>query len=311
MIIFNSVQQTKNYLNGVRNQQQTVGFVPTMGALHKGHISLVERAKANCDIVVASIFVNPTQFNRLGDLNSYPRTFEADCKMLETAGCDIVFAPEVSEMYSQEELELKKQNIEDKSWTEGKPVNFGTLESVMEGAHRPGHFNGVAQVVSKLFRIVSPDKAYFGQKDFQQLAIIRSMVQQLAMSIDIVACPISRESSGLAMSSRNTRLSSEQRKKAALISETLFKVQAISPSKTIDQLKKIAIQQLNSEPEFELEYFEIADFETLQPAQQPVLNKKLIACVALRLGSVRLIDNAALNTVTSSKLESNLLEEKA
>ena len=171
MIIFYSVEKLKTHLNDLRNEQKTIGFAPTMGALHNGHISLISLAKQQCDIVVCSIFVNPTQFDDSIDLKKYPRTIEADLELLNIAKCDIVFAPEVSEIYSEEELNAKKNQIEDKSWTEGKNVDFGLLDKVMEGAHRPGHFNGVAQVVGKLFRIVNPNKAFFGQKDFQQLSL--------------------------------------------------------------------------------------------------------------------------------------------
>jgi pantoate--beta-alanine ligase len=291
MIILKSKLETKKFLNNLRNQQHTIGFVPTMGALHQGHISLINNARLEGNVVIASIFVNPTQFNDLNDLKNYPRTFEADCNMLEKAGCDAVFAPEISEMYSEEELELKKLKIEDKAWTEGKVVDFGALEKVMEGAHRPGHFNGVAQVVSKLFRIIEPNKAYFGQKDFQQLAIIRSMVKQLDMPIQIIACPIMREPNGLAMSSRNERLISEQRKTAGLIAKILFQVKNMATTKTIAELKSFAEQQLNAEPQFKLEYFEIADVKTLQPVTEYKADQKLVACVALKLGEIRLIDN--------------------
>lgn len=294
MIIFNSVSQTKNHLKTIKDQQKTIGFVPTMGALHMGHISLIHKAKAECDVVVASIFVNPTQFNDLSDLKNYPRTFEADTQILKEAGCDILFAPEISEMYSKEELELKKQHIEDKSWTNGKTVDFGVLEQVMEGAHRPGHFNGVAQVVSKLFRIVEPTKAYFGQKDFQQLAIIKSMTTQLRMPIDIIACPIIRETNGLAMSSRNERLTPDQRKIASLISKTLFEVQKLYPYKSISELKAFVERNITSEPQFKLEYFEIADTETLQPVNSTGVGHHNIACIALKLGEIRLIDNVIL-----------------
>lgn len=294
MIVLHSASEINKLLNSLRNKQKTIGFVPTMGALHKGHISLINKAKNDCNVVVASIFVNPTQFNDLSDLNNYPRTFEADCQMLELAGCDILFAPEVAEMYTAEELERKKLHMEDKGWTKGKTVDFGLLEKVMEGAHRPGHFNGVAQVVSKLFRIVEPDKAYFGQKDFQQLAIIQSMVKQLAMPIEIIACPIMREPNGLAMSSRNERLSPEHRKIATLISKTLFKVKELQTSKTVDELKALAIQQIKSDPRFELEYFEIADTETLQPINSLNPTQHPAAFIAVKLGSVRLIDNIVL-----------------
>lgn len=295
MIIFKSKLSLKNRLAAIKNQHKTVGFVPTMGALHDGHISLVNKAKSECDVLVASIFVNPTQFNNLGDLDNYPRTFESDCKLLEDAGCDIVFAPEIAEMYSDEELALKKNNIEDKSWANGKDVSFGNLEDVMEGLRRPGHFNGVAQIVSKLFRIVEPNKAYFGQKDFQQLMIIQSMVDQLEMPTEIVICPIIRESNGLAMSSRNKRLSSKEKEMAALIPKTLFEVKGMKSSKSIEELTDFAKEQISTEPQFELEYFEISHMDTLLPAKQFEASQNLIACIALKLGDVRLIDNVILN----------------
>ena len=294
MIIFNSKLRLKTYLDNARSQQNIVGFIPTMGALHQGHISLINRAKAQCDIVVCSIFVNPTQFNDLNDLKNYPRTLEADCQMLEVAGCDAVFIPEVAEMYTSHELELKKQGVEDKSWTEGKTVDFGIIGSVMEGAHRPGHFNGVAQVVSKLFRIVEPDKAYFGQKDFQQLAIIRSMVKQLGMPVEIISCPILREQNGLAMSSRNERLTPLERERAAIISKTLFDVKGLQNEKSIPELKAFAEAQLKTEPLIETEYFEISDAETLAPITDYSQAKSAVACVAIKLGKVRLIDNILL-----------------
>lgn len=294
MIIFNTISQLKTFLNKVENKQKNVGFVPTMGALHQGHISLITIAKQQCDVVVCSIFVNPTQFNDLNDLKNYPRTIEADCKMLEKANCDVVFIPEVLEMYSNEELELKKQGVEDKSWTEGKVVDFGIIGTVMEGAHRPGHFNGVAQVVSKLFRAVEPHKAYFGQKDFQQLAIIRSMTKQLNMNIEIVACPIIREANGLAMSSRNERLNPEERIKAAIISKTLFEVKELQQQKTIAELKAFAEAQLKTEPLIELEYFEISNANTLEAIKSFSEAESAVACVAVKMGAVRLIDNILL-----------------
>jgi pantoate--beta-alanine ligase len=294
MIIFHTTKQLKTFLNKVENEKKTVGFVPTMGALHQGHVSLITIAKQHCDVVVCSIFVNPTQFNDLNDLKNYPRTIDADCKMLEKANCDVVFIPEVLEMYTAEELELKKQGLEDKSWTEGKAVDFGIIGSVMEGAHRPGHFNGVAQVVSKLFRAVMPQKAYFGQKDFQQLAIIRSMTKQLGMNIEIVSCPIVRETNGLAMSSRNERLRPEERQKASIISKTLFDIKEQQKHKTITELKAFAQTQLQSEPLIELEYIEISNSETLEPITNYTDAKSAVACVAVKLGAVRLIDNVVL-----------------
>ncbi len=294
MIVIKSIQELQKQLNSVRNQHKIIGFVPTMGALHQGHISLIKMAKAQCDVVVCSIFVNPTQFNDLNDLEKYPRTIESDSKMLKENDCDILFVPEISEIYSSEELALKKQNIEDKSWTEGKLVDFGQLDKVMEGAHRAGHFNGVAQVVSKLFRIVKPNKAFFGQKDFQQLAIIKSMVKQLEMPIEIIACPIVRENDGLAMSSRNVRLTAEERKVATLISKTLFKLKELQKTKTVAELKTIAEEEIKNEPLFQLDYFEIANAETLVSINDYKDAKSAVACIAIKIGTVRLIDNIVL-----------------
>jgi pantoate--beta-alanine ligase len=294
MIRINTIQQLKNQLTSFRNQGKSIGFVPTMGALHQGHISLVNAAKSECDIVVCSIFVNPTQFNDLNDLANYPRTLEIDSQLLEEAGCDIVFSPAVTEMYSEAELELKRQKKEDKSWAEGKVVDFGSLAKVMEGAQRPGHFNGVAQVVSKLFRIVGPQKAFFGQKDFQQLAIIRSMVNQLGMPIEIIACPIIREANGLAMSSRNQRLTEEEREQASAISRVLFKVKELYLLKNVEELKALAVNEIKLVPQLELEYFEIADAETLQAVASFSKVKSAVACIAVKIGAVRLIDNVLL-----------------
>lgn len=294
MLIFNSIQELQNHLNSIRNQKKTIGFVPTMGALHMGHISLVDKAKADCDVVVCSIFVNPTQFNDLSDLEKYPRTLESDCQLLEKANCDIVFAPEVKEMYSEAELELKRQKIEDKSWAQGKSVDFENLEKVMEGAHRPGHFNGVAQVVSKLFRIVEPNKAYFGQKDFQQLAIIRSMTKQLGMPIEIIGCPILREPNGLAMSSRNERLTKQERELAAVISKALFSVKEQYQSKSVVELKTLVETQIKTVPAITMEYIEISDSDSLQPINDFKQSKSAVVCIAVKLGAVRLIDNVLL-----------------
>ncbi|MDF2438773.1 MAG: pantothenate synthetase [Bacteroidota bacterium] len=294
MISLHQVQELQNQLNIARKANKTIGFVPTMGALHPGHLELVKKSKSENDITVCSIFVNPTQFNDLNDLKKYPRTLESDSKLLETVGCDIIFAPEVAEIYTEAELELKRQNIEDKAWTEGKEINFGKLDKVMEGAHRPGHFNGVAQVVSKLFRIVQPDKAYFGQKDFQQLAIIRSMTKQLDLPVEIIACPIVREADGLAMSSRNARLTEKERSVAPLISQTLFKVKEMQSKFSVTELKHLAEKQIATEPLMQLEYFEIADAESLQGINAHKEAKSAVACIAVKLGSIRLIDNIVL-----------------
>ncbi len=294
MIIFNSAEKLKNHLNELRSQGNTIGFAPTMGALHQGHISLIAIAKAQCDVVVCSIFVNPTQFNDLKDLDKYPRTLEADTALLESANCDILFAPEINEIYSAEELLLKQENKEDKSWMQGKNVDFGMMDKVMEGALRPGHFNGVAQVVSKLFRIVNPHKAFFGQKDFQQLSIIRSMVNQLELPIEIVACPIVRETDGLAMSSRNIRITPEEREMVPYIYKTLVAVSAIYLYSNIINIKKLVAGAFEETGIFELEYFELVDADTLQPIEDFKSAKSVVACVAVKLKNVRLIDNIVL-----------------
>ncbi len=294
MIIFYSSEKLKNHLNSVLSGQKTIGFAPTMGALHQGHVSLVAAAKKLCDVVVCSIFVNPTQFNDLSDLDKYPRTLEADKALLVSAGCDILFAPEINEIYSAEELELKRQHKEDKSWMLGKNVDFGLLDKVMEGAHRPGHFNGVAQVVSKLFRIVEPHKAFFGQKDFQQLSVIRSMVKQLEMPLEIVACPIVREADGLAMSSRNTRLSVEERKNVTKISGTLFSVKEEYKNKPVSELIQQVEDLFKNDPCMTLEYFDIVDSSSIQTIDSFGSAKSAVACIAVKLESVRLIDNIVL-----------------
>lgn len=294
MIIHKRIQELKKQLNIAKSNGKTIGFVPTMGALHDGHIELVKRSKSENDITVCSIFVNPTQFNDLSDLEKYPRTLEKDSQLLAEVNCDFVFAPEVSEMYTAEELELKRQQIEDKSWSNGQDVDFGILDKVMEGAHRPGHFNGVAQVVSKLFRIVEPNKAYFGQKDFQQLAIIRSMTAQLKMPIEIIGCPIVREADGLAMSSRNVRLTEKERAVAPLIYQTLSAVKEKANTLSVAELKSMAVKAIAQEPLMQLEYFEISDAATLAPIDTLSETKSAVACIALKLGAVRLIDNMIL-----------------
>ncbi len=294
MIFFNFKDEFQEYLKKVRKEGKIIGFVPTMGALHQGHISLINNAKESCDVVICSIFVNPTQFNNLSDLEKYPRTLEADTRMLEEASCDLVFAPGISEMYSPQELELKALGKEDKSWTQGKTVDFGKLDKVMEGAQRPGHFNGVAQVVSKLFNIVQPHKAFFGQKDFQQLAIIRSMVKQMNINVEIISCPIKREEDGLAMSSRNVRLTTEQRKVVPLISQTLFRIKEMRLTHSPAELKVIVNEQFASSALMKLAYFEIVDSETLESITDFEQSKSAVACIAVELENLRLIDNVVL-----------------
>ena len=255
---------------------KTVGFVPTMGALHQGHISLVKQAVSETPVVVVSIFVNPTQFNDPNDLERYPRTLENDMKLLEPTGCSIVFFPNAKEVYPEPDK---------------RKFNFGKLEEVMEGKHRPGHFNGVAQVVSRLFDIVKPTKAYFGLKDFQQLAIVKNMVKQLQLPVEIVPCAIIREESGLAMSSRNELLTEEQRKNAAVISETLFKAKELKGQKSVQEIADWVTKTINKNPFLDVEYFEIVDDEQLQPVNNWDEKSIKVGCVAVFCGKIRLIDN--------------------
>lgn len=252
-----------------------VGFVPTMGALHKGHISLLNLSVRTTDISVVSIFVNPTQFNNADDLRNYPRNVKSDIEMLEKGGCHAVFVPSEREMYP----EADKRQFE-----------FGLLGQVMEGKHRPGHFNGVAQIVTKLFDAVEPDKAFFGQKDFQQLAVIRKITSDLNYPVEIVAGKTIREADGLAMSSRNILLSDKQRKEARRISETLFSTQRLIADKSISEIKNYVTENINASPEMQLEYFEVVDNETLESATA-LANNRLTACIAVQVGKVRLIDN--------------------
>jgi pantoate--beta-alanine ligase len=276
MKIFKSIAELQKALTACRAKDQKIGFVPTMGALHDGHIQLVRRCSTENEVCVVSIYVNPTQFNDKNDLTNYPRTLDADCDLLEGAGCTYVFAPTDAEMYPKPDT---------------RTFDFGSLERVMEGAFRPGHFNGVAQVVSKLFDAVLPDKAYFGEKDFQQLAIIRAMTQQLGYAIEIVPCAIVREADGLAMSSRNARLTPEQRKNAVEISQALFKSRTFAAQKSVQEVINSVVDQLNSVPDLRVEYFEIVDAKSLQPISHWAESAEPIGCVAVFCGAVRLIDN--------------------
>jgi pantoate--beta-alanine ligase len=260
--------------------RKTVGFVPTMGALHKGHISLVENATYGNNVVVVSIFVNPTQFNNIDDLEQYPRNLEADLNMLADSGCDLVFAPSVAEMYPV---------------PDNRNFRFGTLETVMEGKYRPGHFNGVAQIVSKLFDMIKPDKAYFGLKDFQQLTIIKSMVKQLNLPVEIVPCSIIREKNGLAMSSRNRLLNNEEMENAAIISNTLFMAKELIEQKSVNELEEWVTDRINSNPFLNVEYFEIVDDKNLQHVNNWEEKNTKVGCIAVYCGKVRLIDNIVLN----------------
>lgn len=280
MKIVNNIKELKGYLAQERQKNKKIGLVPTMGALHKGHLSLVKRCVKDNDVCVVSVFVNPTQFNNKTDLATYPRTLDKDCALLESAGCNYVFAPSEQEMYPEPDT---------------RKFDFGTVSSVMEGAHRPGHFNGVAQVVSKLFYIVEPDNAYFGEKDFQQIAVIRAMVKQLDIPVKINACPIIREADGLALSSRNVRLTPEQRQKAPLIARTLKESTTFAPEKSVQEVKEYVVNTINADPVMQVEYFEIVDGNTMEAINNWSDTTYPVGCITVYCGDVRLIDNIKYN----------------
>jgi len=276
MKLVRTISDLQAELSALKAQGKKVGLVPTMGALHAGHASLVKRSVDENDVTVVSVFVNPTQFNDKNDLVKYPRTLEADCKLLESAGASFVFAPEVEEMYPEPDT---------------RQFSFAPLDEVMEGKFRPGHFNGVAQIVSKLFDAVKPHRAYFGEKDFQQLAIIREMVKQLHLDLEIVGCPIVREEDGLALSSRNMLLSAEERKIALKISQTLFKSRTFAADHSLKETIKFVEDGIASEPGLRLEYFEVVDGNTLQTVQNWEDTDYIVGCITVFCGPVRLIDN--------------------
>jgi pantoate--beta-alanine ligase len=276
MKIVKTIKELKHSLRQERQENRKIGFVPTMGALQEGHLSLVKNCVKENDICVVSIFVNPTQFNNKRDLETYPRDLEQDCELLQPAGCDYVFVPSVEEMYPEPDM---------------RQFDFGTISQVMEGAYRPVHFNGVAQIVSKLFYAVMPDNAYFGEKDFQQIAVIRSMVEQLDLPVKIHACPILRESDGLAMSSRNVRLTAEQRQKAPLIACTLKESINFVPEKRVQWVHDYVVSSINAEPVMRVEYYEIVDGKTLESIRNWSDSDYIVGCITVYCGEVRLIDN--------------------
>ena len=276
MKIVNSIQELKRYLAEERQHNKQIGFVPTMGALHNGHLSLVKRCVEENDVCVVSVFVNPTQFNDKNDLATYPRTLDKDCALLEPAGCAYVFAPTEAEMYPEPDT---------------RTFDFGTVSAVMEGARRPGHFNGVAQIVSKLFYAVEPDNAYFGEKDFQQIAVIRAMVKQLNIPVKINACPILREDDGLALSSRNVRLTPEQRQKAPLIARTLKESTNFAAGKSVQEVIDYVVNTINADPVMRVEYYEIVDGNTMESIKNWSDTDYAVGCITVYCGEVRLIDN--------------------
>ena len=274
MEIVHTIKDLQAGLSAMRAQGKKVGLVPTMGALHAGHASLVKRCVAENDAAVVSVFVNPTQFNDQNDLIKYPRTPEADCRLLEECGAAFVFAPAVEEMYPEPDT---------------RQFSYAPLDTVMEGRFRPGH--GVCQIVSKLFMIVNPTRAYFGEKDFQQLAIIREMVRQMKYPLEIVGCPIVREEDGLALSSRNARLSDEERKNALKISQTLFESRTFAASHTVAETQKFVEDAIAAAPGLRLEYFELVDGNTLQKIADWEDTSYAVGCITVFCGEVRLIDN--------------------
>ncbi len=272
------IGNVKAKIKQLKKKGNRIGFVPTMGALHQGHLSLVERSMKENDNTLVSIFVNPTQFNNPEDLKNYPRCINRDIQKLSRYNPSIVFVPEVTEMYPEVDTRI---------------FDFGYLDTVMEGKNRKGHFNGVAQIVSKLFEIAEPNKAYFGQKDFQQIAIVKQLVKITGLDVDIVSCPIVREKDGLAMSSRNLLLSEKERKNASEISKTLFKACNLAANLSVEELKKWVFAEISKNPFLSMEYFEIVDDTCLKPIKEWSENNVKIACIAVKVGKVRLIDNVS------------------
>lgn len=280
MKVLRTVKDLKEFTSSLKNDGKTIGLVPTMGALHAGHISLVDRAVAENDATIVSVFVNPTQFNNPADLATYPRNEEADFNLLRHAGVTAVFAPSVDEIYPPGDTK-KDSHVFD----------LGNVAEVMEGKYRPGHFQGVAQIVSKLFRLVNPTYAYFGEKDFQQIAVIRRMAQTEGIDIDIVSCPIKREEDGLAMSSRNVRLTDKQRSIAPGIYETLKYSLDYSINHSVRATHDTVVERINALPECEVEYFSIVDGITLEDVEEWTDSDYVVGCITVYCGDVRLIDN--------------------
>jgi len=278
--VFTNVNGLQRAIDNAISADKIVGLVPTMGALHQGHLTLVAEALKKCDVVVVSIFVNPTQFTENQDYNSYPRTPEADIALLKSTGCDIVFLPDYKEVYPNPDL---------------TNYDFGYLESAFEGKFRPGHFKGVAMVVRRLFEIVKPHRAFFGLKDFQQVMVIKELVRKFNIPVEIVGVPTVREKAGLAMSSRNQLLSDDQRLKAVFISEVLNEIKTQTATKSVSESINWAKKKFLEQPDFELEYLEIVDASSLKPILAYADSQYPVALVAARLGKVRLIDNLELS----------------
>ncbi|MCF8232594.1 MAG: pantoate--beta-alanine ligase [Bacteroidales bacterium] len=280
MQVFEKIKYTREFINARKAEGKTIGFVPTMGALHEGHLSLVDQAKKETHIIVVSVFVNPAQFNNPDDLQKYPRDMEGDMQKLKQRGVDVVFAPSEQEMYPEKT---------------SRTYDFGHLDKVMEGKHRPGHFNGVALIVHKLFDIIHPDKAFFGNKDYQQLVIIKQLTRQENLPVEVVGCPILREPDGLAMSSRNQRLTQQERKIAPVLYQTLKKAVELRNHQTVDAVKRFVTEEIKKTKAIELEYFDIADSNTLTSINKWSESDNPRGFIAAWLGDVRLIDNMAFN----------------
>lgn len=282
MEIVRTVSGIRQKSREARERGLSIGLVPTMGALHDGHLSLIKRAREDNDIVIVSLFVNPTQFNNPEDLRTYPRTEEADCRKLEAMNVDYAFVPSVDEIYPEPDTRV---------------FDLGPVAEVMEGAMRPGHFNGVAQIVSRLFDMTNPTRAYFGEKDFQQIAVIRRMAELEGFDLTIIDCPIKRESDGLAMSSRNVRLSPEQRAIAPAIHRTLLSSLDWAKDHSLEQTRRYVIDEINSFPGMDVEYYEIVNPSTMQPLSQwsDAPDGVAVGCVTVYVGEVRLIDNIKYN----------------
>lgn len=278
MIVFNTKAGLEEALDKVRANGQKIGLVPTMGALHAGHASLVKRSVSENDVTVVSVFVNPTQFNDKNDLKNYPRTLDADCQLLKSLGADYVFAPSVEEVYPEPDT---------------RSFSYPPIDTVMEGARRPGHFNGVCQIVSKLFYMVKPDRAYFGEKDFQQIAVVRAMVNDLKIPVELCPCPIVREESGLALSSRNSLLSESEKRTAVCISQALRTSVEFAKTHTVQETHDLVVGALNATKGLEVEYFEIVNGITLQSVHSWDEAEYVVGCITVFCGSrpVRLIDN--------------------
>ncbi|MDO4995360.1 MAG: pantoate--beta-alanine ligase [Bacteroidales bacterium] len=278
MKVVHTISELKSLLGGFRAEGKSVGLVPTMGALHEGHASLVRRSVSENDVTVVSVFVNPTQFNDKNDLAKYPRTLEADCQLLESIGATIAFAPSVEEVYPEPDT---------------RSFSYPPTDTVMEGGYRPGHFNGVCQVVSKLFMMVEPDRAYFGEKDFQQIAVIRRMVEDLQFPLTIVPCPIVREESGLALSSRNSLLTADEKELATNISRVLFISRHYAKNHSLEETRQWVIDTLNALDGLEVQYYEIVDGRSLASVQSWDDSDYIVGCITVFCGQipVRLIDN--------------------